>query len=123
MQRVTVWGGFLCGLAGLLALVPMQAAAQDYVVSSGMEGGYYHEVGTSLTRELVSKGRSVQHETSHGSLANLARLDDAQSPVNVALALVPFLNASDLKDLARSPGAHDWIRDRARAILADRSTS
>jgi hypothetical protein len=79
-----------------------QAAAQepdaDFVISSGVEGGSYHGVASRLRTLLTSQYKyHVELLTSQGSLENLSRLDDPDSPVALALtqadALSRYLDA------------------------------
>ncbi len=69
-----------------LLLLPATAPAQDFFISSGGEGGYYQQVGRRLEIMLIQQNREVEHAASEGSKANLARLADPGSPVNVTFA-------------------------------------
>lgn len=78
-------------ILALLAIVPLwlapaAAGAADFVLSSGVEGGYYSALAGRLASVLASRGHSVEHRSSTGSLENLELLADRRSPVNVALA-------------------------------------
>jgi hypothetical protein len=42
------------------------------------------------------------------------------TPIQIALTLVTFLQGGDLSILARDPGVHALIRERARLVLARR---
>jgi TRAP-type uncharacterized transport system substrate-binding protein len=64
-----------------------QVPAAEITISSGKEGGNYHRIATRLRTQLtIDHGSYVGIETSQGSVQNLARLEDPNSPVNVALA-------------------------------------
>ncbi len=79
--------GSSVSLAVCTAMVIGSAAqAQDFFVSSGRPGGYYHAIAGRLVTVLDQEGVNVQRIESEGSLQNLARLRDPASPVNVALA-------------------------------------
>jgi hypothetical protein len=68
-------------------LLPSGASiAQNVVVSTGHEGGYYYTLGGRLETALRNQhGTYVEVLTSQGSLENLARLDDPSNPANVGL--------------------------------------
>lgn len=68
---------FVAGLA--------QAADPPIVISTGKSGGGYNTVGERLKSVLAEQDQPAQVQTSAGSLENLNRLDDPQSPVNVGL--------------------------------------
>ena len=57
---------------------------------------------------------------SHRYRVRKALVYNPYTPVNAALALLPFLNAVDLREVARSGNTHDWVRERAREVLAGR---
>ena len=69
----------------LLAASLAQAADPPIVVSTGKSGGGYNTIGERLKSVLAEQDQPTQVLTSAGSLENLTRLDDAQSPVNVGL--------------------------------------
>lgn len=68
---------FVAGLA--------QAADPPIVISTGKSGGGYNTIGERLKSVLAEQDQPAQVQTSAGSLENLNRLDDPQSPVNVGL--------------------------------------
>ncbi len=73
--------------------------ADDVVISTGPQRGSYYYIGSRLRTELmVEHNQASEVKTSHGSLANLAALDDMAGPVNVALtqtdALDQYLEAN-----------------------------
>lgn len=87
-------------LLGLL-LPSGASTAQDVVVTTGHEGGYYYTLGGRLEAALRNQyGTYVEVLTSQGSLENLARLDDPSSPANVGLtqadALRHYLDGHDV---------------------------
>ena len=49
-----------------------------------------------------------------------ALIYNPNTPIQVALTLVTFLQGQDLRALARDPGVHAWIRDRAKLVLGKR---
>ena len=70
----------------LVAGAESGAASSEVVISTGKRGGSYYGIGLRLQTELrLDHEREVFVATSEGSLENLARLDDPQSKVNVAL--------------------------------------
>ena len=71
--------------AFLLAAGLAQAADPPIVISTGKSGGGYNTVGERLKTVLAEQQQPTQVLTSAGSLENLTRLDDPQSPVNVGL--------------------------------------
>ncbi len=68
---------FVAGLA--------QAADPPIVISTGKSGGGYNTIGERLKSVLAEQDQPAQVQTSAGSLENLNRLDNPQSPVNVGL--------------------------------------
>jgi len=76
----------LTAIALLVFLFPALAAAQEYVVSSGVKGGNYHSIGARLTVMLLQEPLKARHEASAGSLDNLNRLGDSDHPANVVIA-------------------------------------
>ena len=71
--------------AFLLVAGLAQAADPPIVISTGKSGGGYNTVGERLKSVLAEQDQPAQVQTSAGSLENLNRLDDPQSPVNVGL--------------------------------------
>lgn len=71
----------------LVAGAESGAASSEVVISTGKRGGSYYGIGLRLQTELRldHEREAVVVATSEGSLENLARLDDPQSKVNVAL--------------------------------------
>ncbi len=70
----------------LLLVAPEGRSAEDLVISSGSESGYYYTVARGLRAVLRSQyGTPLEIRTSAGSLENLALLDDPASPVAIAL--------------------------------------
>ncbi len=72
-------------LAAGLGMGLAQAADPLIVISTGKSGGGYNTIGERLKSVLAEQSEPVQVLTSAGSLENLARLDDPQSPVSVGL--------------------------------------
>lgn len=70
--------------AGLCAGLA-QAADPSIVVSTGKSGGGYNTIGERLKTVMAEQDQPVQVLTSAGSLENLNRLDDPNSPVSVGL--------------------------------------
>jgi TRAP-type uncharacterized transport system substrate-binding protein len=62
-----------------------QAADPPIIISTGKSGGGYNTIGERLKGVLAEQDQPAQVQTSAGSLENLNRLDDPQSPVNVGL--------------------------------------
>ncbi len=62
-----------------------QAADPPIVVSTGKSGGGYNTIGERLKTVMAEQDQPVQVLTSVGSLENLNRLDDPNSPVSVGL--------------------------------------
>jgi len=82
-------------LLGVLPLAPTSARGgdADLVISSGRPGGGYHEIARRVRNLLTNEHHYyVKIETSQGSMQNLARLDDPDSPVGAALAQADALN-------------------------------
>ena len=69
------------GLAAGLA----QAADPPIVVTTGKSGGGYNTIGERLKTVLAEQDQPTQVLTSAGSVENLTRLDDPQSPASVGL--------------------------------------
>ena len=81
MRRLGWWVTFM-----VLASGPAHAES-DLVISSGREGGSYHQMGRRIVdKMLVDHGRSAELRISAGSLENLRQLDDPDSPVNLVFA-------------------------------------
>ena len=74
------WPCALLFIAGLA-----QAADPPMVISTGKSGGGYNTIGERLKTVLAEQDQAAQVLTSAGSLENLNRLDDPQSPVSVGL--------------------------------------
>jgi hypothetical protein len=82
-------GSRLCfSLLALLVVGPFarSASAEQYVLSSGAKGGFYHGVASRVAMLLIEEQQQATYLTSAGSLDNLTLLTDPQSAVNVALA-------------------------------------
>lgn len=83
-------------IAGLYLGSLAQAADPAIVISTGKEGGGYHGIGNRLKSVLAEQGVAAEVLTSVGSVQNLNRLNDPESPVNVGLtqadALKHYLN-------------------------------
>lgn len=73
-------------LAAGLGAGLVQAADPPIVVSTGKSGGGYNTIGERLKNVLAEQDQPAQVQTSAGSLENLNRLDDPQSPVNIGLS-------------------------------------
>ena len=71
--------------AFLFAAGLAQAADPPIVISTGKSGGGYHTIGERLKSVLAEQDQPAQVLTSAGSIENLTRLDDPQSPVSVGL--------------------------------------
>ena len=82
----------IASLALLLSLCPFYAgaasdeASDGLVMSSGSPGGGYWSAGARLQEVAKDMGLEVENRGSSGSLENLQRLLDPQSPVAVAFA-------------------------------------
>jgi TRAP-type uncharacterized transport system substrate-binding protein len=76
------------GVAVTVSLAQEEPAARraDVVVSSGVEGGGYWSAGARLQDVAAEMDLEVANRSSSGSLENLERLLDSNSPVNVAFA-------------------------------------
>jgi len=69
-----------------LLVAPAGRSAENLVISSGSESGYYHSVARGLRAVLRSQyGTPLEIRTSGGSLENLTLLDDPASAVAIAL--------------------------------------
>ncbi|MDX1656647.1 MAG: TAXI family TRAP transporter solute-binding subunit [Candidatus Competibacteraceae bacterium] len=84
-------------LSSLLALTLMGSAwGADFTISTGKEGGGYYGIGQRLAEVMAEQDTEAQVITSVGSVENLNRLNDPDSPVNVTLtqadALKDYLN-------------------------------
>ena len=71
--------------AFLFATGLAQAADPPIVISTGKSGGGYNTIGERLKTVLAEQDQPAQVLTSAGSIENLTRLDDPQSPVSVGL--------------------------------------
>lgn len=71
--------------AFLLAAGLAQAADPPIVISTGKSGGGYNTIGERLKNVLAEQDQPAQVLTSAGSVENLTRLDDPQTPVSVGL--------------------------------------
>ncbi|MDS4028006.1 MAG: TAXI family TRAP transporter solute-binding subunit [Candidatus Contendobacter sp.] len=78
--------------AFLFAAGLAQAADPPIVISTGKSGGGYNTIGERLKSVLAEQDQPAQVLTSAGSIENLTRLDDPQSPVSVG-----FTQADALK--------------------------
>lgn len=72
-------------VAGLAFAEESSIAEASYIVSSGAEGGYYHEVASRIAQSLSEEGQTASARASAGSIENLRLLADPSSGVNVAL--------------------------------------
>ena len=85
-------------LTALLLALPSSLWAEPVVVTTGKPGGYYESVANRLRFVLdTDLDRSVEIVNSEGSIENLVRLADPESPVNVGLTQADAL-AHFLKD-------------------------
>lgn len=73
----------LCSSVGL-AHAQNKVAADDMVISSGLQGGGYWKAAERLRAAASGMGLSVRNQASIGSLANLKELMGASSPVGLA---------------------------------------
>lgn len=73
-------------LAAGLGAGLVQAADPPIVITTGKSGGGYNTIGERLKNVLAEQDQPAQVQTSAGSLENLSRLDDPQSPVNIGLS-------------------------------------
>ena len=73
-------------LAAGLGAGLVQAADPPIVITTGKSGGGYNTIGERLKNVLAEQDQPAQVQTSAGSLENLNRLDDPQSPVNIGLS-------------------------------------
>ena len=71
--------------AFLFAAGLAQAADPPIVISTGKSGGGYNTIGERLKTVLAEQDQPAQVLISAGSIENLTRLDDPQSPVSVGL--------------------------------------
>ncbi len=79
-----------CGLVALLLASCVSFAGpafgQGVVVSTGPPGGYYHWMGVRLGIAFFNaQGPVVEQRASKGSIENLERLDNPDSPVNLTM--------------------------------------
>ena len=70
--------------------LPVQAADPGIVISTGKSGGGYNTIGENLKAVLAEQEQTAEVLTSVGSLENLNRLNDPDSPVNVALTQAEY---------------------------------
>ncbi len=92
MTRVLIWFVTI----SLIATVDTLAFGDELVVSTGRDGGSYFYIGERLKSQLLLSSEVppvVLVVTSSGSMANLSRLDDPDSPVNVVLTQQDALDA------------------------------
>ncbi|MDS4030064.1 MAG: TAXI family TRAP transporter solute-binding subunit [Candidatus Contendobacter sp.] len=80
MNFKSAWSCVFLFAAGLA-----QAADPPIVISTGKSGGGYYTIGERLKSVLAEQDQPAQVLTSAGSIENLTRLDDPQSPVSVGL--------------------------------------
>lgn len=69
------------------------ALAEGLVISTGKEGGGYFGIGNRLKEVMAEQNVAVEVMPSVGSMENLLRLDDAQSPVNIGLTQADALKS------------------------------
>ena len=104
----------------LLLVAPAGRSAENLVISSGSESGYYHSVARGLRAVLRSQyDTALEIGTSTGSLENLARLDDPASPAAIALTQAAraraflegrgFVSPHDIKSVAMNVLQHRVI--------------
>ncbi|NJN47411.1 MAG: hypothetical protein HC808_14120 [Candidatus Competibacteraceae bacterium] len=77
---------------GLSLQSGVAAQAADLVISTGKSGGGYNAVGERLKTVMAEQGVTVEVLTSVGSVENLKRLNDPNSPVSVGLTQADALN-------------------------------
>lgn len=81
------------------------AAEPPIAISTGKSGGGYNTIGERLKGALAEQGQALEVLTSAGSVENLTRLADPQSPVALGLA-----QADALKHyLKEHPGLADSV--------------
>lgn len=77
--------GLLCAFILAIGSGAAQAADPPITISTGKSGGGYNTIGERLKTVLAEQELPAQVLTSAGSLDNLTRLADPQSPVSVGL--------------------------------------
>ena len=87
MHQFVAWTLLAC-FVGLGATFSLGAEESEpgIVLSSGVEGGGYWNAGTRLQRVAKDMDIAVENLPSAGSLENLGKLLDEDSPVNLAFA-------------------------------------
>ncbi len=86
--------GLSCALlcaASVGAAGVAQAADPSITISTGKNGGGYYSIGERLKGVLAEQQLAAQVLPSAGSIENLTRLADPQSPVNIGLSQVDAL--------------------------------
>ena len=82
----------LSASALFLLLLPSYGVAEPVAFSSGIEGGGYWSAATRLQAVAADLGLEVQVEASTGSLHNLERLFDTETPTSLVLAQADALH-------------------------------
>ncbi len=100
-------------------------AAVDIVISSGLEGGGYWNAGNRLQTVASGMGLTVENQASTGSLINLRKLLDKNSPVSLAFAQADALQyyLNDKPDAAQAIETLETIGQECVFIISDSDSS
>ncbi len=110
MERSWISGAAAGVALALVVCTSSSAAADEIVIGSGQQGGYYDTIARGLRALLTTElGVLVDHRSSAGSVANLSSLADPESPVSIAFtqadALEVWLESSpEFKEQVRPIG-------------------
>src|SRR6516164_9630287 len=81
-------------IAGAAIVLLRSLPPHIIVMATGPEGGSYHDIGQRYQAVLARDNVEVQLLPTAGSVENLAKLLDPQSPVSVALMQGGVVNAA-----------------------------
>lgn len=96
-------------------------APVNIVISSGLEGGGYWNAGNRLKTVAASAGLTVENEASTGSVINLRKLMDKNSPISMAFAQADALQyyLNDKPDAAQAIETLGSIGEECVFIISD----
>jgi TRAP-type uncharacterized transport system substrate-binding protein len=99
-------------------------AAVDIVISSGLEGGGYWNAGNRLQTVAGGIGLAVKNQASTGSVINLRKLLDKDSPVSLAFAQADALQyyLNDNPGAAQAIETLEDIGEECVFIISDKDS-
>jgi hypothetical protein len=93
LENPYVKAALVLPVCAVLMFAATPASGSELVISTGKQGGSYHGIGLRLASALsLEHQKHLEVITSAGSLENLDRLDDPDSPVSVGLTQTDALD-------------------------------